>query len=222
MMRCALSLLIAVMTCYPAWSAILITEVHPNGSSNASYAEDWFELTNFGATAINIGNWRVDDSSDSFGSAHELLEVTSIAPGQSVIFIEANEVDFQVTRDSFVNAWFGSNAPAGFAIGRYSGPGIGLSSNGDAVNIFDSSGGLITRVGFGSSVGFNTTTFDNSFGTSTNLTTFSSIGVNNAFLSSNGAEIGSPGIAAIPEPTSLAALGLLSGIYVVRRRLRNR
>jgi hypothetical protein len=81
------------------------------------------------------------------------------------------------------------------------------------VNIFDAAGTRITGIAFGATtLGF---TFDNSAGlgsTTTPLptvTTLSVAGVNGAFLS--GLETGSPGLAAVPEPSEYAAaFGVLS------------
>ena len=89
-----------------------------------------------------------------------------------------------------MTAWFGGTPPAGFLIGSYTGSGVGLSTSGDAVNLFNPSGSLITGVQFGASTtGF---TFDNTAGLAT-VTTLSVAGVNGAFLAPDGIETGSPG-----------------------------
>ena len=49
---------------------------------------DWFEVTNKGATPVNITGWQMDDDSNAFASAIALNGITEIAPGESVIFIE--------------------------------------------------------------------------------------------------------------------------------------
>ena len=50
---------------------------------------------------------------------------------------------------NFKSAWFGNNPPANLQVGSYTGSGIGLSSSGDAVNIFDANGNLKANVTFG-------------------------------------------------------------------------
>ena len=194
-----------------ATASVLITEVHPAGSGNGTYNADWFEVTNTGTSAVDISGWKMDDNSNSFGSAVTLNGVASIAPGQSVVFIDSTA---PVNIDAFVTAWFGSNAPAGLTIGTYGGPGVGLSTSGDAVNLFDASGNRITGVNVGAAT--TTATFDNTAGlgsTTLPLPTVSTVsvaGVNGAFLSFNGAETGSPGHRVNASP--LSALDL--SIYV--------
>jgi predicted extracellular nuclease len=176
---------------------IVISEVHPAGSGNGTYAADWFELTNNGTNAIDITGWRMDDNSNSFANSVALNGVTSIAPGQSVVFIEGDAS----TVNAFKTAWFGGNLPSGFTIGTYSGSGVGLGNSGDQVNIFDGSGNRITGVAFAAAN--STSTFDNKDGLST-VSTSSTVGVNGAFVSSNGAETGSPGTIANNNNTNSA------------------
>jgi hypothetical protein len=174
----------------PVLPSIKVTEVSPASSSNGAYGADWFELTNTGLAAVDITGWKFDDSSASFGTAVPLGGVTSIASGQSVVFIEGDSAK----ADAFKNAWFGEYVPAGFTIGTYSGSGVGLGSSGDQVNIYRGDGTLITGVSFSAS---GTATLDNTaaLGASApplpTLSTFSVVGSNGAFLA--GTETGSPG-----------------------------
>jgi uncharacterized protein YjiK len=167
-------------------SSLIISEVWPGGSGNGTYAADWFEVTNTGATPVDITGWKVDDSSNAYASSVPLAGVTSIGAGQSVVFVEGGAA----TATAFVTAWFGASPPAGFAIGTYSGGGIGLSGSGDAVNLFDGSGTPVTGVTFGAAG--TATTFDNAAGLGA-VSTLSVVGTNGASVSSNGAETGSPG-----------------------------
>jgi hypothetical protein len=214
-------------------AAVVLTEVDPTGSATTinSYNADWFELTNTGAAAVDITGWKMDDNSNAFATAVAIRGVTSIAPGQSVVFVESNTsgTNDATIEAAFKSFWFGSNVPAGFTIGAYGGSGVGLSSSaGDAVNIFDAGGNRVTGVAFGAIV--DGTSLDNYAGAGSTtlplptISTLSVVGVNNAFASfgAGGAqpvhEIGSPG--AVPEPSSivLAALGLLGAGFVGRRR----
>ncbi len=216
----ALAVAALALAAATAHADIRITEVAPWSSGNSPVGADWFELTNTGSSAVSITGWKVDDNSNSFGSAIALTGITSIGAGESVIFIEGGSS----LAATFRSNWFGASAPAGLQIGFYSGSGIGLGTGGDAVNIYDAAGTLITRVDFGSSPSSAPyATFDNAAGLSgaVTISTLSVVGVNGAFLAAAGGEIGSPGsIAAVPEPASvallLAGLGLVGG--AVRRR----
>ena len=128
--------------------------MHPAGSGNGTYAADWFEVTNTGTTAVDITGWKMDDNSNAFATAVALRGVTSIPPGKSVVFIEgtADGITDATIIANFSTAWFGSaTPPGGFLIGTYGGSGVGLSSGGDAVNLFDAGGNRVTGVSFGAS-----------------------------------------------------------------------
>lgn len=206
-----------------AVSAVIISEVSPTGST-ASYNADWFELTNTGSSALDITGWKMDDNSNSFALSVALRGVTSIAAGQSVVFIEGGTASTgdAVLDANFKSAWFGAAATS-MTFGNYGGPGVGLSATTDAVNIFDSLGNTMARVDFGSStVG---TSFDNKAGlNNVTLTQKSVVGVNGAFVSVTGSEIGSPGtiVTSVPEPEVYAlTLAGLALVGVAARRRKN-
>lgn len=208
--------LIAALVAGTAAADIRITEVAPWASGNAPYAGDWFELTNTGSSNISISGWKFDDSSNSFGAAVALSGISTIKAGESVIFIEGNSSKAA----SFLAVWFGGSAPAGFQIGTYTGSGIGLSTDGDAVNIFNASGVKQAGVTFGVSDGSSPyQSFDNAAGlNNVQISQLSVVGVNGAHTAANNiGEIGSPGqIAAVPEPEQyamlLAGLGMIGAI----------
>lgn len=182
----------------PAAPALIISEVAPWSSGNSpGVAADWFEVTNVSANPVNVTGWKVDDSSALFSSSLALNGITSIAPGESVIFIETNDPVGKAA--AFKSTWFGASAPTGLQIGSYTGSGIGLSTGGDEVNLFDSSGALQARVSFGASPGSAPYgTFDNTVGLDhADLTLVSVLGKNGAFAAAaNANEIGSPGFSA--------------------------
>jgi hypothetical protein len=180
--------------------SITVTEVSAWGSGNSPYAADWFELTNTGASPVTITGWKMDDDSASFASAVALNGITSIAAGESVIFIETTNSPNAVA--GFKTAWFGNNVPGGLQIGTYSGSGVGLSTTSDAVTIFDSTGTQVTKVTFNASDGTAPfQTFDNAAGVSGAISTLSVTGTHGAFVAANDAnEIGSPGTIGGPNP----------------------
>jgi hypothetical protein len=201
-------------------AAVLITEVAPWGS-DAPYGADWFELTNTGASAVDITGWKFDDSSNLAANAVPFRGITSLPAGKSAIFFESDDLgdDDQLIKDLFITNWFGGTAPAGFTIAGYGGSGLGLSgTNGDAVNIYDATNALVARVTFGAvTPGSPTRSFDNAAGlNNVAITTVSTAGVNGAFLASGA--VGSPG-SIVPEPATatLAIAGTLA-IVAARRR----
>jgi hypothetical protein len=200
-----------------AQAQLIISEVHPTGSSSSTYAADWFEVWNNSPFTLDLTGWKVDDNSASFDLAVALRGITSLAPGQIAVFLESNAdgSNDAAKGAAFESAWFGDQVPAGFALGFYGGSGIGLGSGGDAVNLYDAGGNLMAGVTFGAST--TGVTFDNAAGLSGLISQLSVAGVNGAFDSVAGSEIGSPGV--VPEPTalSLGALGLLGLIF--RQRL---
>lgn len=234
-----------------ASAQIVITEVDPYGSNGSDgYSADWFELTNIGSTSQSIAGWTMVDnhaasstsnpygigntisisnltgSNATFGAA-VLSGPTSIAAGQSVIFLEsaASAASSATLIAKFEQAWFGGNVPGGLVIGTYNdgaGAIYGLSQTADMVNIFDGSANLVASVAFGTDGGTPVSTFDNAAGlNNATLTQKSVAGVNGAFVSNSGLELGSPGvITAVPEPATcammLAGLGLLG--FAGRRR----
>ncbi len=193
---------------------IVISEVDPAGSASGSgYGADWFELTNTGTSAVSISGWTMDDNHNSFAASVALTGVTSIAAGQSVVFIESTGSTAATVDANFVSAWFGGNAPANLVLGNYSGGSVGLSQTTDAVNIYNSTGALMANVSFNAS-SLTSGTFDNTAGlNNATLSQFSAVGVNGAFKSAN-AEIGSPGIdtAVTPVPLPAAAWMFVSGL----------
>ncbi|XVJ57885.1 MAG: lamin tail domain-containing protein [Tepidisphaera sp.] len=196
-----------------ATADIIISEVHSTGSSNGTYNADFFEVTNTGASAVDITGWKVDDSSNSFAASLALRGVTSIGAGESVIFIETRadgSTDAAVI-NAFKSAWFGLSVPSTLVVGTYGGSGIGLGSGGDAVNLFSGAGVRVTGVTFGAATAG--VTFDNRAGLAT-VTQLSAAGVNGAFLSATG-EVGSPGV--VPAPGAAALLGL-AALGLRRRR----
>lgn len=189
-----------------------VTEVAPWSSGNSPVVADWFEVTNTGARAVDITGWKVDDSSESPAAALALVGITSIAPGESVIFLEsATPV---TTKAAFLSNWFGASPPASLQVGSYTGGGIGLSTGGDAVNLYDTNNVRQANVSFGlspSTAPF--TTFDNAAAANVAaLTQFSVVGVNGAFVAVNSAtEVGSPGgLASAPIGASVVSIAAAS------------
>jgi uncharacterized protein YjiK len=197
----------------PTIGSIFVTEVAPWSSGNSPIGADWFELTNNSKAAINIAGWKFDDNSNSFAAAATLDGITSIGAGESVVFVDVQTV--AAASDAFKTNWFGANVPAGFRIGTYNGVGSGLSTGGDAVNIYNAVGDLQANVVFGISPAVTPfATFDNAaLQNNTTISTLSAVGANGAVSivdSLSNTEIGSPGkIATVAAPVNKAPTAVL-------------
>ena len=216
-----------------AVTTLRITEANPTGSSEA-YSFDWFEVTNTGSSAVDITGWSVDDSSSITTPVRGLLTtITSIAAGESVIFIESSVANFNTNKTAFGNAWFGGTLPSSLQIGSYTASGVSLAAGGDGVGLFDNASTPVLQayISFGATTttggtvdnaaGINDTTG----GASSNVTARSIVGTNGGFLSS-GNQIGSPGSIAnasvSPVPVPAAAWLMVSGLGALGAMARRR
>ncbi|MCX6840025.1 MAG: lamin tail domain-containing protein [Verrucomicrobia bacterium] len=199
----------------PPAPVIIISEVAPWASSNSAVLADWFEITNVTSNTINIAGWKIDDNSAIFGSAATLNGVTTLAAGESAIFIETTDLPAKDTL--FRSTWALAASPTGPQIGSYTGSG-GLGSGGDAVNIYNAAGVLMASVTFGASDAVSPfQTFDNTRGlNATTISHLSLVGTHGAIASSDAAEVGSPGFAApgVLRITEVAAWGSGNGNYL--------
>lgn len=203
-------------------STLRITEVM--SSSGVGGTADWWEATNYGSSSVDITGWKFDDSSFAFASAVALNGVTSIAPGESVAFLETTTLDSGTVAtliSSFRSFWGGSGTTA--QIGYYAGSGISFSSAGDGAVMFNATGTEMTpRVTFGAatsgasfyysySASGDPTTSPN---TSAIVSTVGSVDGQITFLSATALpqNTGSPGTAinAVPEPSTMAGAGCLA------------
>lgn len=233
------SLLMAGIACLsfsiPASAQLRITEVM--SSSGIGGTEDWFEVTNYSPSPVTLTGSRMDDNSFSFPSSVELFGISSIASGDSAVFLEAGTLDPATEITAFRSFWGG--AASGAAIGYYSGSGISFSSNGDGVVVFDSLGGALTpQTSFGAATAGSsfywsygpTGDFVSGFG-SQSAGVVSLVGTvpgssfdQATFLSATSLpqNIGSPGEAAVsvPEPSMLGLTACLGLAGLAARRSR--
>src|SRR5262249_39710462 len=94
-------------------SSIIISEVSAWASGTSTLGSDWTELTNVGTAAQNTTGWKMDDDSSNINNAVALNGITSIAPGESVIFLE----NATSKKSQFLSLWFGANPPANLQVG---------------------------------------------------------------------------------------------------------
>jgi hypothetical protein len=215
----------------PAFAQLRITEAMSQSGTTPTFTADWFEVTNFGSSAVDLTGWKMDDGSFNPAVAVALNGVSSIGAGESVVFVETS-APLTVIPD-FRSFWGGSAATA--TIGSYTGSGVGFSSGGDGIVLFNSGSAEATP-----SVFFLNATLGSSFyyqyasngdpTTSPNadavVSTVGTINGQVTYLSANTVtqNIGSPGTAinAVPEPSTyvMALAGLACGGYSLFRRRR--
>lgn len=179
--------------------------------SSSGATVDWFELTNFGPVPLTLAGSKVDDSSNSAALAVALNGVTTLNPGESAVFLEsAGGADIP----GFRTFWGGSALSA--QIGFYSGSGVGLSSGGDGVVVFDALNNVQAPLfSFGAATANVSFDYNRAAPASGIL---SVAGQNGAFNSAGSpVNIGSPGV--VPEPSAYAlfALGGLALLGCARR-----
>lgn len=191
-MKILATLLAATLCLAHAHAAALLRITEVMSSSGTGGTEDWFEITNVGDSAADLTGYKMDDGSFDFTKAVVLSGVTSIAPGESVIFTEDNAAGAEALK-----TYWGLASTV--QVGYYSGSKVGLSSGGDGVVVFNASGTEVTpRASFGpASAGSSFYWVYDSSGTLLSAAngTISSNGTLGAF-SSTGVDIGSPGSAA--------------------------
>ncbi len=176
-----------------------ITEVASSAALDADFVtvfgfskQDWWEVTSFESTPVSLLGWRLDDSSASLAVAYTITNAVTIQPGESIILVE------DLTAAQFRTWWGAGNVPTGVQIISYSGSGLGLSSGGDGVRLWDAtttdSANPVAQVNFGAAeagVSFNFNPDTGTFGDKSVLGVFG-VGAAEGFAG-GGQDIGSPG-----------------------------
>lgn len=224
--KLALGGLALLATLNLASAQIYITEFFYQGrgsSGTLGFEHEFVELTNFGASAVDVTGWYYRDSTEGNPTAtpnspFSLSGFGSIAAGESVIITDLSEADFRLV--------WGTLDPSVRVIGL-SAPGLGRS---DAIRIFDANDDIVDQLRYGDE------TFAGSerFRYTTGVTDFANLGADNIVgwffsdtdgttnLTSANGDVGNPGYVnttAIPEPATAAALvGLLALAGALSRR----
>ena len=200
-----------------AGAAIVVTEVmsdssHPGGTNNG----DWFELTNSGATSVDITGWTWDDASAVPGSAN-FGSISSIGAGQSII-VTAESTSKEA---DWIIDWGISNSVPVVNLGGSNFE--GFDAPGDSLNIYNANDEIVTNATFGDATAGSTFEWDTSgvsLGISVSGENGAFVAVQNGKTSGEGpgTDIGSPGIAAIPEPSSCLLIGISLTILMTFRK----
>ena len=230
-----IALSIAVSTFLPtshlmADATFVITESY-SGVAGEDGTEDWIEVTNFGNMAGDTSTLFYEDSSADPTIAQQ-LPVFILQPGESaVVLVGVGAADQMSAIDEFNTIWNGVSN-----VGAIDGGGLG--GGGDSIVLFDSTdpmANIIDMVSYPEELvdfllnteGDGTqvyATIQYSLGGTPFASSLAS-GTSNPFFNDNlGASndqirlAGSPGVAAIPEPSSAIVLALAMCGLVRRRR----
>lgn len=183
------------------------SSAHGSGSNNG----DWFELTNSGPVAVNITGWSWDDDSMEPGSAF-FGGLTSIAAGQSII----------ITEEPIGSAaqWSADWGISGVTVITLGGSNFrNFGANGDSIYIFDASNNVVASVTFGVATQGRSFEWDMN-GEYLGISVVGEYGAFRAVSNGEtppgpGIDVGSPGFAVVPEPSTIALFALAFGTVVL-------
>ncbi|MEY2465484.1 MAG: hypothetical protein QOD03_5, partial [Verrucomicrobiota bacterium] len=205
MKRTLLFLLASLAFFETAHAQLAITETMPSASTNLGGATvpqgpDFWELSNFGANAIDLSGYIFNDADATRGGDADAgtLSGVTIGPGESIILVQNGTVGFS-TRDDFINWWGAANVPANLQVLYYTGN--GQSSSGDSIVLWSptatSDADYVDRADFGEALRGHSFTYHPTNGV---YGTISSNGVNSAFKAVISDDEGSPGTNSGPVP----------------------
>lgn len=191
---------------------LAITEVMAAPDTNGPVRghNDWWELTNLGDFPVDLSGYRFDDGSAILAAAITLTNRLSIAPGESIVFVE------NMSSEEFRRWWGDANFQPGQQIVTYRGGGLSLSSLGDAINLWNG----VASEDFDTAVSevFSTATNGVSFGWDITLGSFgapSVPGIGGAWRALENGDIGSPGFLTNPPyPRILEFLRKSGGLSI--------
>lgn len=128
----------AFSTAPKASYTLLISEVNSNAGPS-----DFFEVYNYGTTAIDLSNWRWSDSAANFTSSSDGVFASGTQiPAGGVLVVETGSTD----DSAFRTAWGLSNTVATATASNGASPGLG---KGDAVVLFDHNGQTAAFMNYG-------------------------------------------------------------------------
>lgn len=164
---------------------LAITEIMASSNDpNTLINGDWFEITNYGSSSVDLGGFSWDDNSWLPGTV--VFPPMVIAPGEAIVVAQidaANEAAFRSAWN--LGPWVQVLVNEDFSTGQ-----PGFSSNGDGVALFDTSSTPIEicRAQYSTALAGFSVEFD----TACTYLGNSSVGVRGAYAST-GADVGSPG-----------------------------
>ena len=171
------------------------------GSNSTAYNADWFEIYNYGDSAVDLSGYSWDDESEIAGTS--TFPSVTVQPGQAIVVLD----DLAANKDAFLAEWkLYAGSVTIVANDELTGSFPSLSQNGDAVFLYDANGaemasGVYTAATAGFAVEFDTT------GT---FTGDAVDGTNGAYTSLEG-DVGSPGN--LTPNTGVDEAAVIANIY---------
>ncbi len=209
----------------PVTYDLAITEVMPSSNdANSAINEDWFEITNYGSSSVDLAGFSWDDNSWNPGTV--VFPSVSIAPGEAIVVAQidsANEAAFRAAWN--LGPWVQVLVNQDFATAQPS-----FSASGDGVVLFDTSATAIEvcRAEYTLALAGFSVEFD----TACTYLGNAAVGVRGAYAST-GSDVGSPGNQTVgltegglnvgmrPNPTSGLVLIQLPGVATYQISVRN-
>jgi hypothetical protein len=211
------------------YGAVVISEImfNPAGSfdGTADRTSEWAEIYNTGPAAEDISGWRLDDEDSNFGA---IAAGTTLAPGQVAVIFDSRFI----SEGAFRTEW---SVPAeALVLGvTFQSLGNTPSTQGEDLTIVDAGSNVVDAAFYDNGLGGWPSAANGRSIYATVLTTAgndaganwlqSAVGIDGAHNPTGPtfavADVGSPGLVPIPEPTSLALLGL-GGLPLLARRRR--
>ena len=171
------------------------------GSNSTAYNADWFEIHNYGDSAVDLNGYSWDDESEIAGTS--TFPAVTIQPGEAIVVLD----DVAANKDAFLAEWkLYAGSVTIVANDELTGSFPSLSQNGDAVFLYDANGaemasGVYSAATAGFAVEFDTTGA---------FLGDAADGTNGAYTSLEG-DVGSPGN--LTPNTGVDEASVISNIY---------
>ena len=196
----------------PVTYDLAITEIMASSNDpNTLISDDWFEITNYGSSAVDLGGFSWDDNSWLPGTV--VFPSMVIAPGEAIVVAQIDAANEPAFRSAWnLGPWVQVLVNEDFTIGQ-----PGFSSSGDGVALFDTSSTPIEicRAEFTLALAGFSVEFD----TACTYVGNSTVGVRGAYAST-GSDVGSPGNQSIGFSENSLRVGFspnpTSGLVAIR------